>query len=566
VDLTEHLGMFLDESRENLQALNASLLDLERDGTDREALGTLFRAAHSLKGMSAAMGFDGMAALAHRMEEVLSAVRDGGAPVTPALVEALFAGLDALGVMIEDVAEGGGAATDTLGDDQRVLEALAEAARRVSEVADVGEEAVVAPAAEEPEAPALAEVAATLAPPAEAPAAERPGRVRRAKAAATVRVGTDRLDALMNLMGEVVIQRTRLARLAARHDVPELRETVEEVTRVTNELRMLVMQVRMMPVESVFMRFPRMVRDLAQSLGKRLELVISGEDTELDRAVIDELGDPLVHMLRNAVDHGLETPEEREAAGKPQVGTLRLSARHEGSSVVIEVEEDGRGLDPARLREVAVAKGLMGPEEAAALGDREARELIFVPGFSTAARTTDVSGRGVGLDAVRSKIAGLSGSVEIDSTPGVGSRFTIRLPLTPAITQALLVRAEGQTYALPLEAVEETVVVSPAEVRSVNGSDCVVIREAVVPLARLSERLALGGGDDSGQGPLSVVVIRAGGCRLGVVVDRLVGQQDVVNTHLSPCLGDVAGVSGATILGDGEVALIVDLAALGLDA
>ena len=445
---------------------------------------------------------------------------------------------------------------------ERPADELAAAARGVSEVVEVAVEAVVAQVAEAAEARVLAEVAATLAPPAEPPAAERSGPARRAKAAATVRVGTDRLDSLMNLMGEVVIQRTRLAQLAARHDLPDLRETVEEVTRVTNELQMLVMQIRMMPVESVFMRFPRMVRDLAQSLGKRVELVISGEATELDRTVIDELGDPLVHMLRNAVDHGLEIPAEREAAGKPPVGTLRLSARHEGSNVVIEVEEDGRGLDPARLREVAVAKGLMGPEDAAALGDREAQELIFAPGFSTAAQTTDVSGRGVGMDVVRSKIAGLSGSVEIDSTPGVGSRFTIRLPLTLAIIQALLVRAEGEIYAVPLEAIEETVVVAAGEVRSVNGSECVVVREQVVPLVRLRERLAIGGGQDPGEGPLNVVVIRAGGSRLGVVVDRLVGQQDVVIKHLPSYLGDVVGVSGATILGDGEVALIVDATAL----
>jgi two-component system chemotaxis sensor kinase CheA len=336
---------------------------------------------------------------------------------------------------------------------------------------------------------------------------------------------------------------------------------VEEVTRVTNDLQNLVMQVRMMPVETVFMRFPRMVRDLAQSLGKHLDLVITGEDTELDRTVIDELGDPLVHMLRNAVDHGLETPEERRAAGKPETGTVRLSARHEGSSVVIEVEEDGRGIDPARIRDVAVAKGVLAREDADQLTDQEAVDLIFAPGLSTAKVATDVSGRGVGMDAVRTKINGLNGTVEIHSELGAGSRFVIRLPLTLAIIQALLVRSAGETYALPLEAIDETVVVRREETRPVNGRECMVLRDRVVPLVRLREQLALAGEDDQGDA-LPVVVVRSGGTRLGVVVDHLVGQQDIVIKHLPSFLGDVVGVAGATILGDGRVALIVDVGSL----
>jgi two-component system chemotaxis sensor kinase CheA len=384
---------------------------------------------------------------------------------------------------------------------------------------------------------------------------------RRQKQPTTVRVGTDRLDSLMNLMGEMVIQRTRLTQLAQDHDHPDLRQAAEEITRVTNDLQLLVMQVRMMPVEAVFMRFPRMVRDLANSLGKKLELVISGEDTELDRTVIDELGDPLVHMLRNAVDHGLESPEERIAAGKPETGTVRLSARHEGNSVVIVVEEDGRGIDPEKLRQAVVAKGLLTEDDVRQLSDEEAVDLIFLPGFSTAKETTDVSGRGVGMDAVRAKINGLNGSVEIHSEVGAGSRFTIRLPLTLAIIQALLVRAADQTYALPLEATEETVVISREETRPVGGRECMVLRDRVVPLVQLREHLGLYG-DDRVDDDIQVVVVRVGSTRIGVVVDKLLGQQDIVIKHLPDFLGEIVGVAGATILGDGNVALIVDISAL----
>lgn len=715
MDMQEYLGLFLDESRENLQALNASILDLEREPDEpSEALNTIFRVAHSLKGMSATMGFERMAGLTHRMEEVLSALRDGVAPVTTVVTDVLFACLDTLEGMVNDIGDGGAGAADTsalmdrlsailsgeavqvaqvaatvappaaepvaeqvtepvaeqvtepVADDAAPAEeggessapelthyervVINEAAERgltvrwvhvrledgcmlraaraymvVQEVEGLGEIIKSEPSTEDLEREAfdheftlwvateqdeeqlvaavtgVSEVAEATAgvveadgettgdeeaPPAEsvqaapaavpvaaapaeaAPAADaahggaHPEAGKKPKAAQTVRVGTDRLDSLMNLMGEMVIHRTRLWQLSSDHDLADLRQAVEEMTRVTNDLQSLIMQVRMMPVEAVFMRFPRMVRDLANSLGKQLELIITGEDTELDRTVIDEIGDPLVHILRNAVDHGLEGPEERAAAGKDPVGIVRLTARHEGNSVVIEVSEDGRGIDPNVLRRVVVDKGLMSAEQAAALSDQEAIELIFLPGLSTAKVTTDVSGRGVGMDAVRAKIAGLNGSVEIHSEMGKGSRFIIRLPLTLAIIQALLVKGAGETYALPLEAIEETVVIERTETRPVDGVDCMVLRDNIVPLVSLRARLGLYG-DDGESDRHSVVVVRSGTVRLGVLVDELVGQQDIVIKHLPEYLGDVLGIAGATILGDGSVALIIDVGALG---
>jgi two-component system chemotaxis sensor kinase CheA len=682
VDTSEYLGLFLDESRESLQSLNASLLDLERDPSDPEPLTVIFRVAHSLKGMSATMGFDAMARLTHRMEEVLAAMRDDGAAVTPAVTDALFACLDTLQEMVDRVADGDGGEVDAgavlarldgiaagsalaevaatlapapaeaaLSEYDRMvvadaherglavlrvdvtfeetcrlaavrafmvvqeLEAIgdlitseppadrieagdveggvtlwiaagddadAEAVRArvlgVSEIASAEVSAVSPAAAAAVAVAAEAEASAAVAaapPDGGVRAADREGRERAAAEhrapgkVATVRVGTDRLDALMNLMGEMVIQRTRLAQLSAEHDLGDLRGAVEDMTRVTNDLQSLIMQVRMMPVEAVFMRFPRMVRDLANTLGKRLDLQVSGEDTELDRTVIDGLGDPLVHMLRNAVDHGLESPEERVAAGKDPVGTIRLSARHAGNSVVIEVRDDGRGMDPEALRASVVRKGLMDRAAAAALSDQEALGLVFLPGFSTAVQTTDVSGRGVGMDAVRTAIGDLNGEVAIDSAVGRGSVFTIRLPLTLAIIQALLVSAGAdlrggpQVWAVPLEAIEETVIVDPADTRPVGGRPCMVLRDTVVPLVWLRDCLSLEGGDrDAGAGPIEVVVVRSGEGRMGLVVDGLAGKQDVVIKHLPGFLGDVPGVAGATILGDGSVALIVDVAAL----
>lgn len=684
MDTSDYLGLFLDESRESLQSLNASLLDLERDPADPEPLTVILRVAHSLKGMSATMGFEAMARLTHRMEEVLAAMRDDGAPVTQATTDSLFACLDTLQEMVDRVAagdaeevdatpvlsrldaiaagaagppsalaqaaatvappgdarmtdyermvvrdardnglevlcvqvafeetcrlaaarafmvvrelEGAGdvirsepaaerieagevegaatfwIATEAGGDRdalrERVL-AISEVAR--CEVSEVVPEAVAEPATDASAGPAEPTGARAAEGRAAAATGAKPaGEHRPARNVATVRVGTDRLDALMNLMGEMVIQRTRLSALSAEHDLAELRGAVEDLTRVTNDLQSLIMQVRMMPVEAVFMRFPRMVRDLANTLGKRLELQISGEDTELDRTVIDGLGDPLVHLLRNAVDHGLETPQERVAAGKDPVGRIELSARHAGNSVVIELRDDGRGMDPQALRASVVRKGLMDAAAAAALSDEEALELIFLPGFSTAAQTTDVSGRGVGMDAVRTAIGDLNGDVTIRSAVGAGSSFTIRLPLTLAIIQALLVTAgrdvsgAPQVWAVPLEVIEETVVVDPADTRPVGGRPCMVLRDAVVPLVWLRDCLGIAGGpaaEDDGR-PAEVVVVRGGSARLGLVVDGLAGKQDVVIKHLPAFLGDVAGVAGATILGDGSVALIVDVAAL----
>ncbi len=398
---------------------------------------------------------------------------------------------------------------------------------------------------------------------------ERKAATKNVATSKTVRIDIERLDALMNLVGELVIDCTRLvqlsSRLQARYEgegiAQEVGETSLHIQRITDDLQDRVMKARMFPISSVFNRFPRMVRDLAQKSGKKIEFVMEGEETELDRSVIEEIGDPLIHLLRNAVDHGIELPEDRVAKGKLEVGTIRLTACHRESHIVLTVEDDGKGIDSDRLRQAAVEKGLLSPEAAGRMNDREALEIIFMPGFSTAAQVTDVSGRGVGMDIVRTNIHKLNGTVSVESTSGRGSRFILELPLTLAIMDALLVKLTQNIFAIPLASVTETLRVHHSEVRSVNREKVIQLRGRVLPLLPLGNALGLDGhGNDLERA--YVVVVGAENDQVGIVVDSLVGEQQVVIKSLGKYIGDIKGVSGATILGDGRVALILDVPAL----
>lgn len=414
----------------------------------------------------------------------------------------------------------------------------------------------------------------------------------------TVRVDVSRLDTLMNLIGELVIDRTRIAQLCSRIEeklgtdstVEHLHEVSVHIARITDQLQDEVMKARMLPIDNVFNRFPRMMRDLAKRLGKEFQFEIEGRETELDRSVIEAIGDPLIHMLRNSVDHGIEFPEEREQAGKPRSGTVWLRARHQENHIVIEVEDDGRGIDPAKMREIAVEKNLLSPDAAARLSEREAINLIFASGFSTAKQVTDVSGRGVGMDIVRSNLQKLGATVDIESWVGRGTRFTVRLPLTLAIIRSLLVYVGSSVYALPLNTVSETLRVDVRQVQSVRRQPTILLRGESLNLAPLGALLPLEGGtrkqyrEDSEsyltgktkfathavvqegaltphfQQPkgLNVVVVGTEKNRLGLIVDGFIGEQEIVIKTLGKFIGDIQGVSGATILGDGRMALILD--------
>ncbi len=382
----------------------------------------------------------------------------------------------------------------------------------------------------------------------------------------TVRVDVELLDSLMNLVGELVIDRTRLFQiLGTLESESELDEVSQDlgrtsvhIARVTTQLQEHIMKARMLPVENLFNKFPRMVRDLSQKAGKELDFEMTGQETELDRSIIEEIGDPLIHLLRNAVDHGIEMPEDRRACGKNPVGQLKLRASHEENHIIISIKDDGRGINPEGVKQSAVKKGLISDEQAKRLTDKEAINLIFMSGLSTVSKVTDVSGRGVGMDVVRNNIEKINGAIEIDSIVGQGTEFKIKLPLTLAIIRALLVSVKKSVFAIPLSTITETIRIDQNQIDFVNNQEVIVVRGKVLPLVRMGKvfgHVSDEGSDDK----IFVVVVNLAGQQIGLVVDSLVGEQEIVIKSLGKYIGDVHGISGATILGDGNVALIVDI-------
>lgn len=625
MQLQRLLPVFLSEADEHLQSLEEGVLALERRGPTPELVGSLFRSAHTLKGSAGALGFARIAELTHAMEEVLDALR-GGRPAD-GLADLLLECVDTLRALRQEVADGGErTAVDGLvrrlrawrdgeGSDgllpadvwvrlredcpMRAARALAllrvlRDHARVEQVApseeaiaqgQLGLEFTVRVRAREPEAlqellsgPDVESVRVMpasdarderwldLGPQARGKLPDDPELTRRASLR-TVRVDVERLDRLMNLVGELVTDRIRFQQIAdklrslgERNGVgQELAEAATHLGRVASELQAEVLKARMLPIEHLFSRFPRYVRDLAQRSGKRVDVVLEGQDTELDRSVIEQIGGPLMHLVRNAVDHGIEPPEERERAGKPPAGRLRLAASQEEEGIVVVVEDDGRGIDTDRVREKAVALGVLSAEAAARLSEEEAVELIFHPGLSTASQVTEVSGRGVGMDAVRAGVQALGGSVEVETQRGRGTRFVLRLPLTLAIVRALLVSCGGERYAIPLSSVQEIVDVAADRVHRVGSCRTTLLRGTVLPVVSVHEALGL----PAPERPERLLCVVTGGRRrVGLWVDRVLGEGEIVVKPLGGYLGQVEGVSGATILGNGRVALILEPSAL----
>jgi len=382
------------------------------------------------------------------------------------------------------------------------------------------------------------------------------------KPEATVRVDTSRLDDIMNMVGELVLTRNRLATLKESMANEAMSKAIANLDVVTADLQNAVMKTRMQPIKKVFGRFPRVVRDLARSLNKEIQLELQGEETDLDKNLVEALADPLVHLVRNAVDHGIESPEEREAAGKPRAGTVILAAEQEGDHILLSIEDDGRGMDPAKLREKAVEKGLMDAEAAARLDDSEAFNLIFAAGFSTKEQISDVSGRGVGMDVVKTRIGQLNGTVEIDSELGKGTRLMIRVPLTLAIMPTLMVKLGAQPFALPLGSVSEIFDLDESRTNLVDGQLVVMVRNKALPLFFLREWLVADGSQADEDVVSHVVVVHVGSQKVGFVVEQLVGQEEVVIKPLGAFLQGLAGFAGATITGDGRIALILDVPSL----
>lgn len=378
----------------------------------------------------------------------------------------------------------------------------------------------------------------------------------------TIRVDIERLDVLMNLFSELLIDRVRLEQLATEIKSQELTESVEHMGRVSSDLQNIVMKLRMVAIDTVFNRFPRMVRDLAKSLGKKLDLVITGAETELDRTVIDEIGDPLVHLLRNSVDHGIESIAERVAAGKPETGTVNLRAFHSGNHVFIEIQDDGKGIDRNKVLASALKKGVVTEDESRSMTDEQVYQLLFAPGFSTAEKISDISGRGVGLDVVKSKIATLGGHVAVTSTLGEGTLFSVQLPLTLSIISAMMIRLGSEKYAIPLSSIVETGIIRKEQVRNVHGSKLIPYRDAHIPLMSLSKFFDAADYSEEDEEETEIVVIRKGDRLAALAIDSFIGQNEIVIKNLGKYLPQVQGISGATILGDGQVALILDPNAL----
>jgi two-component system chemotaxis sensor kinase CheA len=371
----------------------------------------------------------------------------------------------------------------------------------------------------------------------------------------------------MNLVGELVIGKTRLIQigsdLADNYHLGDLSGTMNEVTaqigQITNELQEEVMRARMLPIEQVFNKFPRLVRDLARTAGKTINFVVEGQETEIDRSVLEEIGDPLIHILRNAIDHGVETPDMRKKAKKPAEGNVYLGARHEENHIVVEVSDDGNGIDPQKLKDKAIKKGFLTPEVAEKMSDRDAYELIFLSGFSTAEKVSEISGRGVGMDVVRNNIKKINGTVEIESEPGKGTKFIIKLPLTLVIVDALIVVLAEKLYAIPLSMVKEVLRLEHGDIKKVDKLETIILRGNVLPLLRLGELFShIGGGSRGDDQGLHVVVVGYGENKVGLIVDNLASKMEIMIKALGDYLGDIDGISGATILGDGSVALVVD--------
>ena len=573
-DTAEFLADYLTEATEHLGTLEATLLAAEQLARVEERPGealvnALFRAIHTLKGMAGMMGFDALAGLAHEVEQLFDDVRHGARHLMAADYGPIFAALDAFKRLHARIEATGGEAGE---DVSAEFAGIAAILRHGSADIDLDPYEKMARLVEEAKAQVAAEARAT----------ERETRARSADAggerAQSVRVETTRLDRLMELVGELVIHHTRMTQLsaglasvlgepgslAAKRDrlselVGGLDEAMQSVGRVSDELQESTMRVRMVPVRSLFNRFPRIIRDLALECGKAARLEMSGVDTELDKNVIEQIGDPLIHLLRNSVDHGLEPASERAAAGKPAEGLVTLSAAQEGHHIVISVGDDGRGIDRGKVLAKARSLGLVGDDEAPS--EQDVLQLIFRPGFSTAARVTSISGRGVGMDVVQQNIQKLGGQVLVESEPGAGARFVVKLPLTLAIAKALLVRAAGQTYAIPLASVEETMRARPESLRTVKDHEVIEVRGRVMPVFRLAGLFG-SAPEEAARAHVPVILVGNGKHRMGLVVDALVGQQDVVVKPLGDFLGQVGGIGGATILGDGRVALILDVPTL----
>ena len=541
MDVGRYAKLFLSESRENLSEMNNALLELERGGSDA-AIDRLFRAVHTMKGMGSAMGYTAVGELSHELETLLDKLRNGTLAATRPIIDTLFAGVDALEQSVD-------LATSATPQQHDVKEIIGRVRQAWSEEAPQTFTSEFAIAAVEkkpgPSSPAAASSAA-----ADAGAQKAPRHIR---------IDAKRLDTLMNVVGELVIARDRIAKIAEQIGDESLLEATLRASQILATLQNEIMTSRMVPVWQVFERFPRLVRDTARSLGKEVEFKIEGREIELDRSMLDEMGEPVLHLLRNSLDHGVEKPDDREKAGKPRVATLILTAERDRATVLIRVTDDGRGIDQARVLPRAKKLGLV-EQETTKLTEQELVSIISRPGFSTADKVTEISGRGVGFDIVATRVRSLGGSLEVHTDAGLGTSVSMRLPLTLAISRALLARVDKEIYAIPLTHVLETFSLSQPMLLESKGRQVVAIRDDLFTAIWLRERVGLPPAAIAASG--QVVLIELAERKAALIVDAFIGQQEIVVKQFDGVNGSKTLFSGATILGDGSPALIVDASSL----
>lgn len=536
MDMSQYRQLFLSESQEHLQHLCELIVALEQSPEELETIHSLFRSAHSLKGMAASMGYDPIAELAHAMEDLMYKVREGTYRFGGQIPSLLLEGADLLTVMLDDVAAGRPFSCNA-----------ADLIKRLQHYSPQ-EPGITAKAPSPPEKPA------PLPPPSAGKGTPR-------EPSQTVRIRTDILDRLINTTGELFGTKHRLLDASRGYPSQRLAEPLADMSRLLRELHQIVMQARLTPFSSVVERFPRTVRDLAARSGKEITLVVEGRDIEIDRGMLEELADPLLHILRNAVDHGIETPEQRLAAGKERSGRIRLSAWREKDQVVIAVEDDGQGMNPDRLIDIAVRKGVISADEGKALSPQDAFLLTCLPGFSTAPEITDISGRGVGMDAVRTAIQSLGGRLAIESKLGRGTRITLRLPLTIAVINVLLLSADRFTIGIPITAVLKTLELQQAMVRANGDREVFDLDAEEIPLISLNSIMGVPSRKQDSKF-LPVIVTELKGHLVGIGADRVMGQREVHVKPIGRPLNRLKGLAGGAILGDGEVIFIIDPASL----
>jgi two-component system chemotaxis sensor kinase CheA len=530
LDLSMFLDDYLNDSKEGFQRINDALLALEKDPSQTGRLDEIFRAVHTLKSSSAMLEFSDIAELAHSCENLLDQLRKHEVPVSEETIDILFEVTDTLEKMVRARAGGKSLGVEFKALSQKLEELVSGGAyteRRENPPEKPEAETVVIPTIEKIQ---------------------------------TVRVQVDLLDSLFNLAGELIINKNRLDNILAETTDKELKAALSSLDHNISELQDNVSAARLVPVGEIFQKFPRMVRDLAKEAGKEVELVLEGSETELDKAMLDTLSEPLIHLLKNAVDHGIEPVGTRQKRKKKRSGMVRLAAKRGENYILINVEDDGSGIDTTRVKEAAVRKGLIGPEEAASLEDRDALNLLFEPGITSAEKVTDVSGRGVGLDVVKNSVRRMGGTVEVVTQKGKGTRFALTLPLTTAVLQTLMVGVGNHVFAIPTDTVVETLEIKPEDIKEIHNEQVLVLREEVIPFIKLGE--ALGVPRQGDQGNLIAVVIHIGDRFLSLGVDMVLDQSENIIKPFDPIAQQFKGFSGGTILGDGSVALLLDTANL----